>query len=130
MWFLVLGLAFASFLEGAEKRKKTPKLPDLEIVEASARRDGEQIALDGRVKNTGQKPIHGLVLVFDFLSDDGIPLTTQKATVEDEVVELGQEARFRMGLNAPPRAVAVRINAMDANSRELSIAKSAPFPID
>src|SRR5437867_9144106 len=50
---LVFALALSS--TAAEKKKK--KAPDIEIVEVSAHRGESKISLDGRLRNTGEKPI-------------------------------------------------------------------------
>jgi hypothetical protein len=112
------------------QKRKGPKPPDLEVVEASAHRSAGMISLDGRVRNTGERPIRGLVLVFDFLAPDKVPLTTQKAQVDEEVLEVGKEAVFRMALNDSVRAVEFRINAVDQNNRDLRVARPGPFPIE
>jgi hypothetical protein len=124
---LPLILAFA--LLGAEK-KKAPKPPDVEVLEASARRVDGRISLEGRVRNSGLKPIQGLVLVFDFMAPGRQVITTQKGEVDEEVLDLAAEASFHMQLNEPPRAVEFQINAVDEAGRELRVAKPGPFLIE
>lgn len=110
--------------------RKTPKPPDVEVAASSARRNEGRIGLDGRVRNSGEKPIASLTLVFDFLDSDGVLLTSQKSAIEEEVLEPGKEAGFHFELDAPPRAIKYRVNAFDGTGRELRVVKGGPFTID
>src|SRR5689334_5208978 len=74
---------------GADTKKKPP---DVTVVECNGRRSSGKITFDGRVRNTGEKTITGLVLLFDFLSSDKVILTTLKGPTEDAVLEPGQES--------------------------------------
>ena len=118
-------LVFA--LSGAEKKKKPP---DVTVLECTGRRDTGKITLDGKVRNTGEKPITGLLLAFDFLSSDKVVLTTQKGPVEDETLAPGQESSFHLECDQPPRAVRYQINAEDHSGRDLRVAKAGPFAIE
>lgn len=120
-------LVAAASLRAADKKKKALAV---EILEARAQRGERKVALDGRIRNAGERPIEGLVLVFDFFADGRQPLVTQKAPIDDEILSEGQEAVFRMELNAPPRAVEFRINAEDKSRRELDVMKAGPYPIE
>src|ERR1041385_2327673 len=116
---LLLAAILVFALSGAEKRKKPP---DVTILECSGHRDNGRITLDGKVRNTGEKPIHGLLLLFDFLSSDKAVLTTQKGPVEDEMLAPGQESSFHLECEQPPRAVRYQLNAVDRAGRDLRIA--------
>ncbi len=122
---LVLALAVVST---AAERKKKP--PDVEVVEASAHRGEIKVSVDGRIRNSGEKPIKQLMLVFDFMAPGRQVITTQKAPIDEELLDPGKEAVFHMELNAPPRSVEFQINASDGGGRELRVAKSGPFPIE
>jgi hypothetical protein len=125
---LVLCLACAA--PAADRKKKAPKPPDLEVVEASAHRNGDKIAIEGRIRNTGERPIRGLILIFDFLAPGSQVITTQKGPIDEDLLEMGKEAVFRMELNEPPRAVEFQIQAVDGASRDLRVVKGGPFPIE
>ena len=127
-FFLLVGLSLS--LQAADKKRKAPKPPDLEILSATAQRSEGKIAVDCRVRNTGQKPIAGLILLFDFMADGRAVITTQKGPVEEEMLEPGKEATFRLGLNDPVRAVAFQIQAVDEEGRDLRVANQGPFPIE
>src|SRR5713226_3673698 len=126
LWvILVVALAVTSI--AAEKKRKPP---DIEVLEASGRRGESKVSVDGRVRNTGEKPIKELTLLFDFMAPGRQVVTTQKAAIEEEILEPGKEAAFHMELNAPPRSVEFQINATDGSGRELRVAKPGPFPIE
>jgi hypothetical protein len=122
---LALSLVVASV--AADKKKKPP---DLEVLEASAHRGEIKVSVDGRVRNTGEKPIKELTLLFDFQAPGKQVVATEKGAIDEEVLQPGQEAAFHMEANTPPRSVAFQIGAADGSGRELRVAKSGPFPIE
>jgi hypothetical protein len=124
---LSLAALIALLISSAATR---PKPADLRVVEAAAHRRSGEIGIDGKVRNTGTKPIRGLVLLFDFMAPGRQVVTTQKAPVDEEILEPGQEAVFRVALNSPPRAVEFQIGAIDANERELRVDNPGPFVIE
>jgi hypothetical protein len=124
---VILVLAAVVTSIAAEKKKKPP---DLEVLEAAAHRGESKVAFEGRVRNSGQKPIKELTLLFNFLAPGKQPLTTEKGAIDEEVLEPGQEAAFRMETNDPPRSVQFQIDAQDGSGRELRVAKSGPFSIE
>jgi len=108
-----------------------PKKPaDLEVVETKAHRVDDKITLDGRVRFTGVRPAHGLLIVFDFLSAEHAVVTTQKTQVADDVVRAGQEASYQTVLMDPVRAISYQIRAVDTTDRDLRVANPGPYPIE
>jgi hypothetical protein len=122
---LILTLALTS--SAAEKKKKPP---EIQVMEASAHRGESKVSLDGRLRNTGEKPIKALMLLFDFMAPGRQVITTQKAPIDEELLEPGKDAAFHMELNDPPRSVEFQINAADGSGRELRVAGAGPFPIE
>jgi len=114
-------------LSGADRKKKPP---DIQVVECNSRRGDGKITFDGRVRNSSEKTITGLMLLFDFLSTDNVILTTLKGPVEDEVLEPGKESTFHLESDEPPRAVRYQLNAVDHGGRDLRLANAGPFAID
>lgn len=110
--------------------KKQPKPPDIQVLETTAKRTGENIDLDGRVRNTGTKPIQGLTLVFDFLAPGKLVITTQKASIDEDILEPGKEAAFHLVLVDPVRAVKYQLSAVDEEERDLRVGNPGPFPIE
>jgi hypothetical protein len=124
---VILIVALAAAPTTAEKKKKPP---DVRVLDASARHDGSKISVDGRLRNSGDKPIKQLMLLFDFMAPGKLVITTQKGPIDEELLEPGKEAAFHMELNSPPRAVEFQINATDGSGRDLRVANSGPFSIE
>jgi predicted component of type VI protein secretion system len=131
-WVLVLAAVTAASVGLAAKREKQkkPKIPELEVLTANAHRAPQGIELDGKVKNAGIKPLHGLTLYFTFYADEKKPLTTQNAPIDEAVLEPGQEATYRFAMRDVPRAVSFTIDAMDHDRRELGVTNPGPFPLE
>ena len=124
---IILAILLVLSLPGADKKKKPP---DITVLECSGRRDNGKITFDGKVRNTGEKTIHGLILSFDFLSSDKETLTTLKGPVEEETLSSGQESGFHFESGEPPRAVGYQVNAVDQGGRDLRLANAGPFAIE
>jgi hypothetical protein len=127
MRFWCAAVVFYVCVAGAYQKVKTG---DIDIVEVTAHRDEDMIAIDGRVRNTSDKTIHGLVLSFDFTASDGSVMTTQTAPVDEEKLAAGDEAPFHLQLNNPPRAIKFKISAINENKRWLRVTRGGPFAID
>ncbi len=124
--FLLLG----SLLSPAAEKRKPAKLPDIEIVEASAHRVEDDVALDGRIRNSGEKTIEGVVLLFDFMAVGNQVIVTKKFPIDKETLAPGEEAEFHVRMADPVRAVRFRMNSTDRQERDLRIVKNGPFPIE
>jgi hypothetical protein len=127
--FLLLAAVVLSLCAPATGQRKK-KAADVEVMETRARRVEGQITLDGRVRFTGERPAHGLVIVFDFLSPEHEVVTSQKTQVADDVVRAGREASYQTVLVDPARAVSYQVRAFDAGERDLSVANPGPYPIE
>jgi hypothetical protein len=123
-------LVLAVSLAAADRKRKSPKPPDLEVLETSARRSEGRVAIDGRIRNSGEKTIRRLVLLFDFLAPGRAVITTQKSPINEEILEPGKESVFRVELNDPVRAVQYQIGGVDGAGRDLRVAKAGPFAIE
>ena len=121
---LLVLLAGVLSLPAADKKPKGRKPPDLEVLEVKARRTEGRVMLDGRVRNSGEKTLTGVVLIFDFLAPGKVPITTQKTTVDEENLEPGRDAVFRAEMVDPVRAVECVLSAAeDQGGRDLHLAK-------
>ncbi|MFN0172013.1 MAG: hypothetical protein ACKV22_36880 [Bryobacteraceae bacterium] len=131
-WVLVLAAVAAASVGLAAKREKQkkPKIPELEVLTATAHRVPLGIELDGKVKNTSIKPISGLALYFNFYADEKKPLTTQNAPIDEGVLQPGQESTYRFAMRDVPRAVSFTIDAMDRDRHELGVTNPGPFPLE
>ena len=105
------------------------KKHDVEILEAKARRVEEgRLSIDGRVR--AGKPLKGLTLTFDFLTSDGELLSSQRAAVEDDSIDRGDESSFHAETENPPGSVRFKIRAFDGDGRQLRVGNDGPFVID
>ena len=123
-------LILASLLYPQTKKRKSPKPPDLEIIKVDVRRTADGISIDGKVKNSGEKPLRGVVLLIDFLAPGKEVLATKNGPVEAEQMAPGDEADFRLAINDMNRAVHIRFNAEDKDKRDLRVENAGPFPIE
>ncbi|MDQ2901915.1 MAG: hypothetical protein M3Y07_19280 [Acidobacteriota bacterium] len=131
MKFTVLILTITALtLSGADKKRKNNKAAEIEMTEVSVKRSEGLVNIDTRARNVGEKPIRGLTLVFQFFGPQHVPLTSQKAKVEEESLEPGGEAAIYAQLNDPPRAVTLEISAVDEPGHDLRVAKPGPYPIE
>ena len=114
----------------ADQGQKGKRPPDVTVVEAKAHRIEDKVSVDGKVKVTAEKPLHGLVLAFDFLDHDNAVLTTGKDEISDETMKSGESPSFRSEIVNPPGAIKFKIRAFDSGEKELRIANPGPFIIE
>ena len=124
IWLLLGTLLFS------QEKKRKPKPPEIEIARIVVRRDVDLITLDGRVRNTGERPGDGIVLLFHFFAPGRQPLTTRKGSLDDDSLEPGEECEFRFQVQSPARAVEITIDAHDGAQRDLKVIKPGPYRID
>ena len=129
--FLLVLLLTAMCLPAADKKPKTKKLPDIEVLELKVRRMEGKVTVDGRVRNGGEKLLEGVVLILDFLAPDKVPITTQKTNLDDENLPPGKESTFRGEMVDPVRAVECVLSAAeDTNGRDLRLSKVVRVDIE
>jgi hypothetical protein len=121
-------LALTLIAAGAQQKPK--KAADVQILETKAVRETTRITVDGKVRVTADKPLHGLVIVFDFRSPEKEVVTTQKAIIDEDTLETGREGVFHSEMADAARAVKYTIRAFDMHEKELRIANGGPFPIE
>ncbi len=133
MWNIVpvLLLALGTLSTAADKKRNQPPKPaEIEIVEITARRSEGRVSLDGRVKNTGERPAMGVVLFFDFMAPGRQVITTKRGNLEIETLDPGEEAEFHVYAPEPPRAVEIRVQVQDSSERDLKVIKPGPYAIE
>ena len=124
----ILSLFLALFAAAAQQKGKKPA--DVQILETKAVRDGTKIKVDGKVRVTGEKSLHGLVIVFDFRSPEKEVVTSQKAVIDEETMETGREGVFRSEMADSARAVRYTLRAFDMHEKELRVANPGPYPVE
>ena len=128
MKFVSIALVLVSL--GASAPQKPKKAPDVRVVETKARREEGKITVDGKIKVTGEKPLHGLVVVFDFRSPEKEVVTTQKTTVDEDTLETGHEGSYHVEMADAARAVTYTVRAFDIHEKELRVENTGPFSIE
>jgi hypothetical protein len=113
-----------------QSNKKAPKPPDLEIVEVTATRHGADIHVDGKVRNTGAKPLEKVSIIVDFFAPNRKPMVSKRGPVEADVLEPGDEAVFTLAMNDPGQLVHIELQAVDRKERDLRLSRTGPFAID
>jgi hypothetical protein len=119
----------ALFLLSAAVAQKQ-KRPDVQIVETKAVRDQTRITVDGKVKANAEKPLRGLVIVFDFRSPEKEVVTSQKTTIQEGNMPDGQEGVFHAEMVDAVRAVTYTVRAFDMHEKELRVANPGPYIVE
>jgi uncharacterized protein (DUF58 family) len=129
---LVLLLAPALMLAAAGKKARRRSRTWIEMVELTIRRVPEDgtVSVEGRVRNSGERPIRGLYVVFHVLAPGGEEVARQRGNVEDDPFEPGQEYEFHWQMKDPVRGVAVQVAARDAGGFEVEVQKAGPYTIE
>jgi hypothetical protein len=126
----VFAALLASLALAPAPAQKQKKPPDVQIVETKAVREGSKITVDGKVKVTAEKPLKGLVIVFDFRSPEKEVVTSQKTLIEENTLEPGREGTYHAEMADAVRAVKYTIRAFDAHEKELRVANLGPFIVE
>jgi hypothetical protein len=113
-----------------QNKKRPPRVADVQVVRLTTVRQEGVIAYDGTVKITGDKPVSGLVLIFEFLATTKALLSMQKIEVVEGALRPGEEHSFQFQGNDVPRAVSFRVSAQDNRGRDLSLSGEGPYTLD
>ena len=127
--FLALLLVAAFSLLGQPQAKQPPQ-NRVEITELSSNRSQGKINVDGRVKNTGLRPLAKLVIQVDLLDTDRKVISTRHGPVEEEMLQPDQECEFHFYVPDQPRAALVRLGAESAKYDYVELVKRGPYPIE
>lgn len=129
---LVLLLAPALMLAAAGKKARRPSRTWIEMVELKFRRVPEDgtVSVEGRLRNSGERPIRGLHVVFHVLAPGGAEVARQRGNVEEDPFEPGQEYEFHWQMKDPVRGVEVRVVARDSNEEQVHMEQAGPYTIE
>jgi hypothetical protein len=123
---LILLALLGVCLSGAAKKKQF----EIQVVEATARRGEETIAVDAKVRNSGERRVENLIVLFDFLAAGNKVISTQQIPVDEEVLEPGQESLIQAKLRDHVRAVRFRVNATDKLGHDFQVLSPGPYVIE
>ena len=130
--FFAVLLLLATAVPSAWPQKKAPqpKPAVIEVTSFKAHRDGDLLAIDGELKNTGERPAANLVIIVDVLNADKQAVTTQKGSSEPATVDPGEEGEFHAQMALPAKAVYIRLSFEDGSGRDLKSTNTGPFTIE
>lgn len=117
------------FCVGFAEKKPQQKPPDIELVEVAVHRDAENITIDGKVRNIGDRPAKKLRVLIEFRSPEGKVISTGRTGVEGDDLEPGAEAEFHSQVPDEVRAVDVMFNFEDGGGRWLKPVNAGPHTI-
>lgn len=126
---LLASLAAVSSLR-AQKKNAEKKAPEVQLIEASAQLENRRVNIDGRLRNTGEKPIRKLNFILEMLDSDRKVLTRQQGQIDEDTLEPGDEAVIQAQIAWHARAVWFRFEFEDGGGRELMAANTGPFVIE
>ena len=107
-----------------------PKPADVKILETKAVREPTRITMDGKIRVTGDKPLRGVVIFFDFRSPEKEVVTSQKTVITEDTVDAGYEGVYHSEMADAARAVKYTIRAFDMHEKELRVENVGPFPVE
>lgn len=126
----LLLFALAVMLGAYQGKKPALKPPSIDVLEFTAHREQNLLAIDCKFKNTGERSANDLVVIVDVLDSDKRAITTQKGNSEPESLEAGGNAEFHAQMRLPPRAVYVRLSFEDGQGRDIRAVNAGPVAID
>lgn len=126
-------MSLPAWAAGGLKAQKKPKAKwTVRIVELSIRRAYEEgvIAVEGRVRNSGEHSISGLVLLFDVMSSDREVASRQRGKIDQAVFEPGEETGFNWQMKDQARGVEVRVSALTGKGMDVVVEEPGPYTIE
>jgi carotenoid cleavage dioxygenase-like enzyme len=119
-------LLFLALFSAAAQKKPA----DVQILETKAVRELTTISVDGKVRVTSDRPLRGLLIIFDFRSAEKEVVTSQKAVIDEDTLTAGREGAFHSEMADSARAVRYTVRAFDMHDRELRVANPGPYPVE
>ena len=123
-------LVLACLAPAALQQPKQQSQNQLEVAEAKGERQERRIMLDGRVKNTGQRALYRLVLVFDLMNSEQKVISSRKGPIEEDVLEPGEEGSFHFDVPDQTWAVQFGVRAASEKATDFEVLRPGPYPIE
>jgi hypothetical protein len=128
------GVVVPAVLNAEDKKQAQGVKPGIaDLPEIAIHRSSDEpvtISVEGRVRNTGGKPIRGLTLVFHLLAPGGEEVTRQRGKIDEDSLGPGEESEFHWQMPDHARAVEVLITAQGANTFEVKVNQPGPYAIE
>jgi hypothetical protein len=119
-----------TLLPAGSDQGKPDRVPDVEVVEFTALREGRRILIDGTVVARRAEPIPGLYVKVDLLDTGGKLLSERQTAVTEELLEAGEEVSFSLACADQARVAQARLDLYSARRMPLSVARAGPYPIE
>lgn len=126
----LLALVTLALFWCAGEQQRKPQAAVLSVVQFQARRDGDKVLLDGRIKNESTAEIKDAELYFNFLGADRRGVASRHTELESDGLEAGDETEIRMATSYPEGAVTVKLEVKDRKGKPLELANPGPYPIE
>ncbi len=130
---LILSLLPALLLCAKDRKKdKDAEGGNIKVVELKVRRSDSDrsIAIDGRIANSGERPIRGLVLIFEATDADGHVLSRQRGQVDEDPLDPAAQSEFHWQMRDQATAVDLSVRAVAHDDRPVKVEAPGPYPID
>jgi hypothetical protein len=117
---------------GDRKKQQAAGSPAIKVVEIAVRRSGSDrlIAIDGRIVNSGQRAIRGLVLIFEVTGMDGQVVSRQRGKIEEDPLAPGQESEFHWQMDDRGNAGQIGIRGVARDDEQVKVEEPGPYDIE
>ena len=129
---VLLLIPLLALAAGDRKKQQAAGGPTVKVVEIAVHRSSADrlIAIDGRIVNSGQKAIRGLVLIFEVTGMDGQVVSRQRGQVEEDPLSPGEESEFHWQMDDHGSAAEIGIRGVARGDEQVKVEKPGPYPIE
>lgn len=111
-------------------KKQQPRPAEIELTDVSVHREGGQVDIDGKLRNTGERAAKKLKIYIDFRDPDAKVISTREGGIEQSSLDPEGEAEFHAQVPDSVRAVDVVFRYEDGSGRDLKGINAGPFTIE
>jgi hypothetical protein len=123
---VLLSLAVTALVPGQQRKPG----PEIELLDVTAKLEEGRIHVDGHVKNTGDRSVRKLNIIYEMLDSDRRVLTRQQGPVEAPELAPEQECDFHAQMAKHARSVYMQLSFEDGSGRDVRSKNGKPFPIE
>ena len=105
------------------------KSAPVDVIEMKARRGDDIIEVTAHVKNSGEKPLKGLQIIFKFEDNDGAPISTEEMKIDETPLMPDADSTLNVQLRDSPRATQILIGA-ETSGAEVTVGHAGPYQIE